>query len=48
MTAYPTELITRGQTWEAKATIVSSILPLSGANGLTMIPSMPARVIATT
>ena len=47
-TNYPIEFITRGQTLEPKVTIVSSIVPPSGANGLMMTPSMPAWTIATT
>ena len=47
-TTHPTAAITRGQTPEPKVTIVSSIVPPSGASGLMMIPSMPARESATT
>jgi hypothetical protein len=46
--AYPIEFVTLGQTLEPKVTIVSSMVPHSGANGLMMIPSMPARASATT
>jgi hypothetical protein len=48
LATYPTTAITCGQTFEPNVLIVSSIVPPSGANGLMMIPSMPARKSATT